>query len=123
MCLDKLVDYTKMKSYKGGYGWKIFNYDKSTKTISGLYYGNYEAGGVLIPLKRRRWLNAFPERVSILTHYNNMSYYPGFHIYLKKPTKPKFSDYKVLKVKFKEPVCTGFQHFPCVVAKRMYVCA
>lgn len=119
MCLDNLNDYTHLDTYKQGVGWKVFN-KKSDGSIDFWTYTHIKA----IP---NTWLTAKPVKLIEFPFksYIYKSYYPGFHIFLEKPSF--WGDHEVcLPVKFVDPICTGQNEFglgifPCVVAKGLYI--
>jgi hypothetical protein len=120
MCLSRTdIKPSKLKAYKERYGYKIFN-------IYHAYDGKKQLWFQIKAFKRSKvvpigkWLFTEPKRPIGCGSNIVDKYLPGFHIYLKRPTA--WTDQKVVKVKFKHPICTGYQDFkPVVIAKSMYV--
>jgi hypothetical protein len=118
MCLSRIDKKpSKLKAYKERYGYKVFeNYGGLRFQIKRF------KGSKLVPIGK--WLFTDPKRPIGTSCNIRDKYLPGFHIYLKRPKMSHNIWYgqRIVKIKFKQPVCTGYQSsLPVVIAKSMYV--
>jgi hypothetical protein len=116
MCLARLDSSLKQKrAYKQRIGWKVFRHYESKLFFAIMFHNNKSE------CPTNRWLTSNKKgRISCAD--TDQRYKPRFHVFLHKP-KTNIDDYEVVrKVKFKQPVATGWQDgHPIVVATKIFV--
>ena len=109
MCLDAVLEIPE-KLEKGGIGYKYFHLRNR-----GLY-------GMIYNKSKRRTINKwlfsgdfstqnYQAINNIITARDGTEYQSGWHIYLKKPSKPTVRAVIIKKVKFKNVIVFGWQGF------------
>lgn len=116
MCLDKFDDTLKeYENYRLGVGYKVVHNFSCFRDYRSLFFPE-----VKLPVEE--WLTAAPKIEKMHTNYTGGFYYPGFHIYLEDNFEiPTLLGHRIT-VKFRDPVCTGWDAgLPVVVAKQLFI--